>query len=138
MTALDRTRAWAIAREHQRAARRRWHPQRRTYLVDQALTACLVALVAAGTVLAAFLLTQDPNPVIGTVTGLHQDPGAVVYHDDPPVDPRTSTAEGAAHVTVLGDRGSWTVVMPASEAIHCHEGRPYRLHTGCDSPWERP
>lgn len=127
MTALDRTRAWAIAREHQRAARRRWHPQRRTHLVDQALTACLVALVAAGTVLAAFLLTQDPNPVIGTVTDFDQDPGTVVYHDDPPV-------EGAAHVTVLGDYGSWTVVMPASEAIHCHEGRAYRLHTGCDDP----
>lgn len=134
MTTLDRARAWAILREHQRAARRRWHPQRRTHLVDQALTACLVALVAAGGLIAAFLLTQDPNPVIGTVTDFDQDPGAVVYHDDPPVEPWTSTVEGAAHVTVLGDRGSWTVVMTASEAIHCHEGRPYRLHTGCDDP----
>lgn len=108
------------------------------YLVDQALTAALTALVAAGGVIAAFLLWQDPNPVIGTVTDFDQDPGVVVCHDDPPVEPWTSTVEGAARVTVQGDRGSWTVVMPASEAIHCHEGRPYRLHTGCDSPWERP
>lgn len=135
MTTLDRARAWAIAREHQRAARRRRHPQRRTYLVDQALNACTAALAIAGALVAAFLAWQDPNPVIGTVTGLDQDPGAVVYHDDPPpVEPWTSTIEGAAHVTVLGDRGSWTVVMPASEAIHCHEGRAYRLLTACDDP----
>lgn len=134
MTALDRARAWAILREHQRAGRRRWHPQRRAYLLDQALYAALAVLVAAGGVIAAFLLWQDPNPVIGTVIDFDQDPGAVVYHDDPPVEPWTSTVEGAARVTVLGDYGSWTVVMPASEAIHCHEGRAYRMHTGCDGP----
>ena len=133
MTAvLDKARAWAIVREHQRATR----PPRagaRPELVDAALHAACLALALAGALIAAFLTWQDPNPVIGTVTDLDQDPGVVVYHDDPPVDPWTSTIEGAAHVTVAGDRGPWTVVMPASEAVDYHEGMAYRLFTGCSS-----
>ncbi len=133
MTALvDRARAWAAIREHQREYRRQ-HLDQHTHLVDTALNACIVALAVAGALVAVVLLGSDPNPVIGTVTGLDQDPGVVIYHDDPPVDPWTPTIEGAAHVTVAGDRGPWTVVMPASEAVDCHEGRPYRLFTGCDS-----
>ncbi len=132
MTALvDRARAWAAIREHQRATGRQ--PYHRAELVDVVLLAACVALAVAGALVTIVLWWSDPNPAIGTVTDLDQDPGVVVYHDDPPVDPWTSTIEGAAHVTVAGDRGPWTVVMPAAEAINCHEGRPYRLFTGCDS-----
>lgn len=130
-TLVDRARAWAAIREHQRATSSLHYD--RAELVDVVLLAACVALAVAGALVTIVLWWSDPNPVIGTVTDLDQDPGVVVYHDDPPVDPWTSTIEGAAHVTVQGDRGPWTVVMPAAEAINCHEGRPYRLFTGCDS-----
>lgn len=136
MTALvDRARAWAAIREHQRATR---PPRDDADLVDRLLVTACGVLAIAGLIVSSMLTWVDPNPVIGTVTAVHRGPDVVTWHDDPPVDPWTSTKPGVADVTVVGDRGAWTVAMAKPEAVDCFAGSPYRLHTGCDSSWERP
>jgi hypothetical protein len=100
--------------------------------VDAVLAAlavtCVAGLVIAGTVYAR----PGANPVIGYVTDVDQDPDVVTAHNDPPVEPWTSTRPGAGRVTVEGDVGPpWTVVMPRMEAEQCVGGQAWRLVTGC-------
>jgi hypothetical protein len=92
------------------------------------VAACVAALAVVGTVWAR----PGADPAIGYVTDVRIAPDVVVVHDDPPVDPWTSTVPGSGHVTVEGDLGPpWVVVMSRTEAEQCIGGQAWRLVTGC-------